>query len=49
MIGWPVTQKEGWIKDGLTMSFLSLEDEAGHYETMIFPQVYERYSPLLFD
>jgi DNA polymerase-3 subunit alpha/error-prone DNA polymerase len=49
MIGWPVTQKDVWTKDGLTMSFLSLEDETGLYETVIFPQVYDRYSRLLFD
>jgi DNA polymerase-3 subunit alpha/error-prone DNA polymerase len=49
MAGWPVTQKEVWTKDGLTMSFLSLEDETGLYETVIFPQVYEKYGRLLFD
>ena len=26
-----------------------MEDETGLYETVIFPQVYERYSKLLFD
>jgi DNA polymerase-3 subunit alpha/error-prone DNA polymerase len=49
MAGWPVTQKEVWTKDGLTMSFLSLEDETGMYETVIFPAVYEAYGRLLFD
>jgi DNA polymerase-3 subunit alpha/error-prone DNA polymerase len=49
MIGWPVTQKEVWTKDGLTMSFLSLEDETALYETVIFPRVYEKYGRLLFD
>jgi len=49
MVGWPVTQKDVWTKDGLTMSFLSLEDETAMYETVIFPQVYDRYSKLLFD
>jgi DNA polymerase-3 subunit alpha/error-prone DNA polymerase len=29
LIGWPITQKEVWTKDGLTMSFLSFEDETG--------------------
>jgi DNA polymerase-3 subunit alpha/error-prone DNA polymerase len=42
-------QKEVWTKDGLTMSFLSLEDETALYETVIFPAVYERYGCLLFD
>ena len=49
MIGWPVTQKDVWTKDGLTMCFLSLEDETALYETVIFPQAYERYNKLLFD
>jgi len=31
------------------MCFLSLEDETDIYETVVFPQVYERYSKLLFD
>ena len=49
MAGWQVAQKDVWTKDGLTMSFLSLEDETGLYETVVFPQIYERYSKLLFD
>ncbi|MDR2730593.1 MAG: DNA polymerase III subunit alpha [Treponema sp.] len=49
MIGWPVTQKDVWTKDGLAMCFLSLEDETALYETVIFPQIYDRYSKLLFD
>ena len=49
MVGWPVTQKDVWTKDGLTMSFLSLEDETALYETVIFPDVYAKYNKLLFD
>jgi len=49
LIGWPITQKEVWTKDGLTMSFLSLEDETAMYETVVFPQIYDRYNKLLFD
>jgi DNA polymerase-3 subunit alpha/error-prone DNA polymerase len=49
LIGWPITQKEVWTKDGLTMSFLSFEDETGMYETVIFPQAYDKYHTLLFD
>ncbi|MDR2210264.1 MAG: hypothetical protein LBO65_02175 [Spirochaetaceae bacterium] len=49
LIGWPVTQKEVWTKDGLTMSFLTFEDGTALYETVIFPQVYDRYNSLLFD
>ena len=49
MIGWQVTQKDVYTKDGLVMSFLSLEDETALYETVIFPQVYDKYNKLLFD
>jgi len=49
MVGWPVTQKDVWTRDGLVMAFLSLEDETGLYETVIFPDVYDRYNKLLFD
>jgi DNA polymerase-3 subunit alpha/error-prone DNA polymerase len=49
MAGWNVTQKDVWTKDGLAMCFLSLEDETAMYETVVFPQVYERYNKLLFD
>ena len=49
MVGWPVTQKDVWTKDGLTMSFLSLEDETALYETVIFPEIYDRCHKLLFD
>jgi len=49
MVGWPVTQKDVWTKDGLSMCFLSLEDETALYETVVFPQVYDRYYKLLFD
>jgi len=49
MVGWQVTQKDVWTKDGLTMCFLSLEDETAIYETVVFPDVYEKYNKLLFD
>jgi DNA polymerase III alpha subunit len=31
------------------MSFLTFEDETALYETVIFPQFYDRYNTLLFD
>jgi DNA polymerase-3 subunit alpha/error-prone DNA polymerase len=49
MVGWPITQKDVWTKDGLTMCFLSLEDETAMYETVVFPEVYDKYNRLLFD
>lgn len=49
LLGWPITQKEVWTKDGLTMSFLTFEDETALYETVIFPKIYDQYNRLLFD
>jgi DNA polymerase-3 subunit alpha/error-prone DNA polymerase len=49
LVGWPITQKEVWTKDGLTMSFLTFEDETALFETVIFPNVYDKYNRLLFD
>ena len=31
------------------MSFLSLEDETALYETVIFPEINDKYNNLLFD
>jgi len=49
LIGMPIAQKEVWTKDGLTMSFLSFEDETALYETVIFPDIYDKYQKFLFD
>jgi error-prone DNA polymerase len=49
ILGWPVTQKEVMTKDGLEMDFVSFEDETALYESVMFPDAYERYRKLLFD
>jgi len=49
LIGWPITRKEVWTKDGMTMNFMSFEDETALYETVMFPEIYARYRHLLFD
>ncbi len=49
LVGWPVTRKEIWTAEGLTMNFISFEDETALYETVLFPRVYERYRSILFD
>ena len=49
LLGWPVTQKEVMTKDGLGMDFVSFEDEGALYETVLFPEAYNRYRSLLFD
>jgi DNA polymerase-3 subunit alpha/error-prone DNA polymerase len=48
LLGWPVTQKEVWTKDGARMDFVSFEDETALYEAVLFPQTFERFRHLLF-
>jgi DNA-directed DNA polymerase III PolC len=48
LLGWPIAQKEVWTKDGLSMNFVSFEDESALYETVLFPPIFERYRHLLF-
>jgi len=48
VIGWPITRKTVWTKNGLPMDFISFEDETALYETIFFPQVHEAYRKLLY-
>ena len=45
----PVTRKEVLTKDGEEMTFVSLEDETGIVEAVLFPEAYERYGRFLFE
>lgn len=47
VIGWQVTRKTVYTKDGDPMQFVSFEDRTGIYEAVIFPAVYHRYCHLL--
>lgn len=49
LVGWPVTQKEVLTSSGRAMDFLSLEDETALYETVLFPEAYDRFRALLFE
>ena len=40
--GWPAATRHVRTHDGRTMRFLTLEDESGIAEAVIFPDVYER-------
>lgn len=46
-IGWQVTRKTVYTKDGDPMQFVSFEDQTGIYEAVIFPAIYHRYCHLL--
>jgi error-prone DNA polymerase len=47
VIGWQVTRKTVYTKDGDPMQFISFEDRTGLYEAVLFPAVYDRYCHLL--
>jgi len=47
MVGWPVTSKEILTREGRPMEFVSFEDETAIFETVLFPQAYERYAGVL--
>ena len=47
VIGWQVTRKTVYTKDGDPMQFVSFEDRTGIYEAVLFPAVYDRYCHLL--
>ena len=46
MIGWFMTSKRIKTKKGEIMKFLSLEDETGTFEAVIFPKVYNQYAEI---
>ncbi len=48
LIGCQITRKQVRTKGGDLMSFISFEDETALYETVLFPDLYERYFPLLY-
>jgi DNA polymerase-3 subunit alpha/error-prone DNA polymerase len=48
LLGWPITRKTVWTKQGLPMDFVSFEDETALYETVLFPKIHERYRKLLY-
>ncbi len=49
LLGWPITQKELITFDGRAMNFVSFEDESALFETVLFPDSYERYRAYLFE
>jgi error-prone DNA polymerase len=47
IIGWQITAKTVYTKDGEAMRFTSFEDQTGIYEAVLFPGVYHRYCHML--
>jgi DNA polymerase III alpha subunit len=49
LCGWAVTHRHVGTKNYRDMMFLTLEDQRGIYETVLFPDVYDRYGALVFE
>ncbi len=45
--GWPLAGKTVHTRTGQNMRFISFEDPSGVFETVLFPDLYERYCHLL--
>ena len=46
-VGWMVTSKSVYSRDGRPMKFVTFEDTTGIYEAALFPDVYHRYCHVL--
>ncbi|HEX2712445.1 MAG TPA: DNA polymerase III subunit alpha, partial [Candidatus Acidoferrales bacterium] len=49
LLGWLVTFRHVGTKDYRNMMFMTLEDQRGLYEAVLFPPAYEHYGGLVFE
>jgi DNA-directed DNA polymerase III PolC len=49
LLGWVVTWRHVATKDYRNMMFVTLEDQRGLYEAVLFPEAYERYGGVVFE
>jgi DNA polymerase III alpha subunit len=49
LCGWVVTYRHVGTKNYRNMMFVTLEDQRGIYEVVLFPNVYDRYGGLVFE
>jgi len=49
LCGWAVTHRHVGTKNYRNMMFLTLEDQRGLYEAVLFPDVYDRYGGLVYE
>ena len=49
LCGWAVTHRHVGTKNYRNMMFLTLEDQRGLYEAVLFPDVYNRYGGLVYE
>lgn len=43
VLGWPITRKEVFTREGESMEFVSFEDRTAIYESVFFPGVFRRF------
>jgi DNA-directed DNA polymerase III PolC len=49
LCGWVITYRHVGTKNYRNMMFVTLEDQRGVYEVVLFPDVYDRYGGLVFE
>jgi DNA polymerase III alpha subunit len=49
LLGWVITYRRVGTRTYRNMMFVTLEDQRGVYEAVLFPEVYERYGGLVFE
>ena len=49
LCGWAITHRHVGTKNYRNMMFLTLEDQRGVYEVVLFPDVYDRYGGLVYE
>jgi DNA polymerase III alpha subunit len=49
LCGWVVTYRHVGTKNYRNMMFVTLEDQRGVYEVVLFPDAYDRYGSLVFE
>jgi len=49
LCGWVVTYRHVGTKNYRNMMFVTLEDQLGVYEVVLFPDAYDRYGGLVFE
>ena len=49
LCGWVVTYRHVGTKNYRNMMFVTLEDQRGVYEAVLFPEAYERYGGLVYE
>jgi DNA polymerase III alpha subunit len=49
LLGWVITFRHVGTKDYRNMMFVTLEDQRGVFEAVLFPEAYERYGGLVFE